>query len=432
MPPAEKDFGFPTNNSGLWPSLDVRTSAVTLFVDRAHAVAPDTSVDERRRGAVVEICRRLDGIPLAIELAASRMQSMTAGEVRDRLDDRFRLLVGRSAVWSTTRRCATRCNGHMTCSTTGEMSLLNRCSVFAGGFDLAGAMAVAGSDDDLATLDLLDALVRKSLLVADRSSGRTRFSMLETIRRFAEEKLVTAQRGGRPHERSRTSLRGPGSESSCLVGQSAAARGLYLVRTRVRELAGRVSMGCRARLISTRRGHCLLLDVPRFLGRTASSRVGGPRSSSSRHGYRSIRDWFSCTSWRRQCYTSGRIADAITHAEAAQREIGSERFDRVPYDFEVSLGGLYAAIGQPERWVELARNVIARGASKHSYAMSSLVLGLLLAGEVDEAIDVSESFHSPAYSADNPQLRSYALFAYGIARRDSRSSTSRTTVCVKL
>ena len=71
-----------------------------------------------------------------------------------------------------------------------EKYLLTRCSVFAGGFDLAGAHAVAGSGDDFATLDLLDRLVRKSLLVAARSSGRTRFSMLETIRQFADEQLV--------------------------------------------------------------------------------------------------------------------------------------------------------------------------------------------------------------------------------------------------
>src|SRR6202008_490326 len=71
-----------------------------------------------------------------------------------------------------------------------EKPLLERCSVFAGGFDLESACAVMGSDDDFATLDLLDALVRKSLLVAERSLGRTRFSMLETIRQFAEEQPV--------------------------------------------------------------------------------------------------------------------------------------------------------------------------------------------------------------------------------------------------
>ena len=145
-------------------------------------------------GAVVEICRRLDGIPLAIELAASRMASMTASEVRDRLDHRFRLLVGsrRGLERHHTLRHAVAWSYDLL--DDAEKSLLERCSVFAGGFDLQSACAVAGFDDsdDYAVLDLLDALVRKSLLVADRSSGRTRFSMLETIRQFAEEQLVAS------------------------------------------------------------------------------------------------------------------------------------------------------------------------------------------------------------------------------------------------
>ena len=141
---------------------------------------------------MVEICQRLDGIPLAIELAASRMASMTASEVRDRLDQRFRLLVGsrRGLERHHTLRHAVAWSYDLL--DDGEKSLLERCSVFAGGFDLQSACAVGGFDgsDDYAVLDLLDALVRKSLLVADRSSGRTRFSMLETIRQFAEEQLV--------------------------------------------------------------------------------------------------------------------------------------------------------------------------------------------------------------------------------------------------
>ena len=137
---------------------------------------------------------RLDGIPLAIELAASRMASMTASEVRDRLDHRFRLLVGsrRGLERHQTLRHAVAWSYDLL--DDAEKSVLERCSVFAGGFDLQSACAVAGSDDidDYAVLDLLDALVRKSLLVADRSSGRTRFSMLETIRQFAEEQLVAS------------------------------------------------------------------------------------------------------------------------------------------------------------------------------------------------------------------------------------------------
>ena len=181
----------------VWPvsSLDVvagtGSPAVELFVERSRAIAPRFSMTDEA-DAVVEICQRLDGIPLAIELAASRMASMTASEVRDRLDDRFRLLVG-------SRRGLAR---HHTLRHTvawsydllddAEKTLLARCSVFAGGFDLQRACAVGGFDgsDDYAVLDLLDALVRKSLLVADRSSRRTRFSMLETIRQFAEDQLV--------------------------------------------------------------------------------------------------------------------------------------------------------------------------------------------------------------------------------------------------
>ena len=181
----------------LWPvpSLDVDagmdSTAVALFVERAQNVSPRFAVGhDGEAAAVVEICGRLDGIPLAIELAASRMASMTAGEVRDRLDQRFRLLVGsrRGLERHHTLRHTVAWSYDLLDDT--EKALLDRCSVFAGGFDLQSACAIMGSDDDFATLDLLDALVRKSLLVADRSAGRTRFAMLETIRQFAEEQLV--------------------------------------------------------------------------------------------------------------------------------------------------------------------------------------------------------------------------------------------------
>jgi len=179
------------------PSLDVGTgidsAAVSLFVERAQGVAPNFSmVHGPEVAAVTEICQRLDGIPLGIELAASRMASMTASEMRDRLDHRFRLLVGsrRGLERHHTLRHAVAWSYDLL--DDAEKTVLERCSVFAGGFDLQSACAVAGSDDrdEYAILDLLDALVRKSLLVADRLSGRTRYSMLETIRQFADEQLV--------------------------------------------------------------------------------------------------------------------------------------------------------------------------------------------------------------------------------------------------
>src|ERR1700736_5369244 len=171
----------------------IDSAAVSLFVERAQGIAPGFSMlDGDEAAAVTEICQRLDGIPLAIELAASRMASMTAGEMRDRLDHRFRLLVGsrRGLERHHTLRHAVAWSYDLLADT--EKTVLDRCSVFAGGFDLQSACAVAGSDDldEYAILEVLDALVRKSLLLAVRSGGRTRFSMLEKIRPFAEEQLV--------------------------------------------------------------------------------------------------------------------------------------------------------------------------------------------------------------------------------------------------
>ena len=140
--------------------------------------------------AVTEICQRLDGIPLAIELAASRMASMTASEMRNRLDHRFRLLVGSRQGLERHHTLRHAVAWSYDLLDDAEKALLERCSLFAGGFDLESACAVAGfGHPEYGILDLLDALVRK-LLVADRSAGRTRFSMLETIRQFAEERLV--------------------------------------------------------------------------------------------------------------------------------------------------------------------------------------------------------------------------------------------------
>ena len=201
----------------LWPvpSLDVGagidSAAVSLFVERARSVALALLAGHAdEAGAVVEICRRLDGIPLAIELAASRMASMTASEVRDRLDDRFRLLVGsrRGLERHQTLRHAVAWSYDLL--DDAEKTLL--ATVFGVRRRIRPPKLPArsaGSDDldDYAVLDLLDALVRKSLLVADRSSGRTRFSMLETIRQFAEEQLVAGGAADRGPDRACPLLR---------------------------------------------------------------------------------------------------------------------------------------------------------------------------------------------------------------------------------
>jgi predicted ATPase len=182
----------------LWPvpSLDVaagiNSAAGQLFVERAQAVKPDFAQGSAAdREAVAEICRRVDGIALAIELAAARMVSMSPQDVCDRLDDRFRLLSG-------SRRGLER---HQTLRHTvqwsydllddDERAVLGCCSVFAGGFDLIAATHVCGDGlDEYVVLDRLDSLVRKSLVTTEQVGGHSRYSMLETIRQFAEEALA--------------------------------------------------------------------------------------------------------------------------------------------------------------------------------------------------------------------------------------------------
>jgi predicted ATPase/DNA-binding SARP family transcriptional activator len=181
----------------LWvvPPLGVQggtaSAAVELFVDRARAVAAGFEGREQAEAeAVEEICRRLDGIPLAIELAAARMVSLTAQDVRDRLGDRFRLLAGsrRGVERHQTLRHAVGWSYDLLDDI--ERTLLQRCSVFADGFDLAAAAEINARVDEYAVLDGLDSLVRKSLLGVEHVAGHARYGMLETIRQFAEDQLA--------------------------------------------------------------------------------------------------------------------------------------------------------------------------------------------------------------------------------------------------
>ena len=198
--------------------------------------------------------------------------------MRDRLDQRFRLLVGSRrglARHQTLRHAVAWSYDHLD---DAEKPLLERCSVFAGGFDLQSACAVTGSDDDFATLDLLDALVRKSLLVADRSSGRTRFSMLETIRQFAEEQLVA--RGEASEIRAAHSRYFAGREADILaLWDSPRQREAYDWFTdRAGQSAHRVSVGRRPGRSGCRRHHRHLCGVARRIWSKPLSRSPGLKS----------------------------------------------------------------------------------------------------------------------------------------------------------
>jgi predicted ATPase/class 3 adenylate cyclase/DNA-binding CsgD family transcriptional regulator len=174
------------------PSLSLDDEAIELFVDRARRARSDFTMTDDDLHAVREICRRIDGMPLAIELAAARVRALSLTEIVASLNDRFRLLTGggRTAVRRQQTLRASVDWSHALL-TESERMLFRRLAAFMGGFDLSAARAVAGGTEveRYQVLDQLTLLVDKSLVVADNTGGRTRYRLLETVRQYALEKL---------------------------------------------------------------------------------------------------------------------------------------------------------------------------------------------------------------------------------------------------
>jgi predicted ATPase len=199
------------------PAPDSTPDSVRLFLERARLHRSDFQVTPHNAEAVANICRRLDGLPLALELAAARVRVLSPDQIAARLGDRFQLLTGgdRTALPRHQTLRATIDWSH-DLLTTSEQGLFRRLSVFAGGFTLEAAEAVCGSgqrapQSSVATpsalpagedvLDLFTHLVDKSLVIADERGGEVRYRMLETVRQYGGDKLEEAGEVGVAHSR---------------------------------------------------------------------------------------------------------------------------------------------------------------------------------------------------------------------------------------
>ncbi|MGD0606896.1 MAG: LuxR C-terminal-related transcriptional regulator [Streptosporangiaceae bacterium] len=199
--------------------------SVQLFAERAVMYRQGFALDAANAAAVAAVCVRLDGIPLALELAAARLGSLSVAEISSRLDQRFRLLTGGSRT-ALPRHQTLRAliDWSHDLLNPGEQAVLGRLSVFAGGWTLEAAEAVtsAGGDGEWQVLDDLAALVGKSLVLAEEIHGSTRYRLLETVRQYAAERLAQrpcaeldeARAAHRDHylalvETAETRLRGP-------------------------------------------------------------------------------------------------------------------------------------------------------------------------------------------------------------------------------
>jgi len=184
--------------------LLARSDAVRLFTERARSVLPGFELTPQNGSAVLEICRHLDGIPLALELAVVRLRALSPEQIRERLDDRFRLLTkGNRADIPRHQTLHALIDWSYHYCTEPERALWGRVSVFSGGFDLIAAEQVCAGDGIAteAVPDLLDALVDKSVLSIHYDGGLVRYGMLETIRQYGQDKLSSS--GGWPALRRR-------------------------------------------------------------------------------------------------------------------------------------------------------------------------------------------------------------------------------------
>jgi predicted ATPase len=189
--------------------------AVQLFVERARSVRPSFTLTPENASAVVQVCRRLDGMPLAIELAAARIRALSVEQIVARLDDAYRLLTGgsRSALpRQQTLRAAMDWSYHLL--SAHEQAFFRRLSVFAGSFSLEAAEAICAGEPGEAydVLDVLASLIEKSLVLVEQRSGAARYRLLETIRQYGQDKLQEFAEAAKVRRHPRLGLREKGLE----------------------------------------------------------------------------------------------------------------------------------------------------------------------------------------------------------------------------
>ncbi len=392
------------------------SDAVTLFVERARAVRPEFGLREpETASAVVEICETVDGLPLGIELAAARMAAMSAVEVRDRLADRFRLLTGSTPGPQRQFTLRNAVEWSYDLLNDAERELLRVTSVFSGGFDLTSLSAVVGAADDVEVLRQLDSLVRKSLVVADHNATRTRYSLFETIRQFAEDRLVDA--GERDHTRDRHAeffahesrarwehWNGPGWRNAVdwveaelgnlrAAYQWSAARGEIDTATDI--AAHAALMGYSVQLFETLAWAEALLAPA-----SAADTRRLPRLYTAAG--------FACFAGRAQAARAN--AHHATELEADPRY---EACEPGYATFVEALGSVYC--GDLDRYVELTEIVAKQFGNDRGYGLAAYVDGLQSCGRVEEALALAEESVAAARSLGNPYWIAYSLWIAGMA-----------------
>ena len=393
------------------------SDAVKLFVERASAARPGFELyDTQNAAAVAEICEALDGLPLGIELAAARMASMSAVEVRDRLDDRFRLLKGseRQPERQQTLRLAVGWSYDLL--SDDERQLLRNASVFSGGFDLAGISSVVEDADDVDVLERLDSLVRKSLVVVNHAAINTRYGMYETIRQFAEEQLLAIGELERMRDRHAAHF---GHEASARYGHWNGPGWRDAVDWVEVELANlrsafRWSMERGQLEVATDvAAHAALMSFSVQLFETVAwAEELLPAATDA--DVRRLPRLYAAAGYA--CFV-GRAEAAAANAHRATELETQSRYDTCAPGYATfieALGEVYC--GHLDRYVQLTGTVAALpGVASQAYGIAAYLDGLQSAGRVDEALELTDSAVAAARELGNPYWIAYTLWIVGLA-----------------
>ena len=402
--------------------------AVSLFVDRARAVNPSFELGRPDTdAALIEICRRLDGLALGIELAAARMVSMTPIDVRDRLDDRFRLLraSGRGEARHQTLRDAVRWSFELLDDV--EKRTLLYASAFRGTFDVGALAALLSHTDEITVLQTLESLVRKSLVVADEVRARSRYRLLDTIRQFALDALketgdlddVLAMHASVFGEQTLArweSWNGPGYADAVdwLEDEFDNLRAAFRfsadhgdVETAVDISAHAVIMGVPIQLFEP------IGWVEEILTPARAAAVPRLPRAYTAAGY---------------CCFVGRPHDAVAHTRAALQLEATADYD----PFEPGLSDLMLALatvytGQLDRYVEITTRLAGMPGSAQAYGITALVDGLQASGRVGEASELVDGALAAARAQGNPYWIAYALWVCGSVYASMDAARARAT-----
>lgn len=392
------------------------SDAVALFAERARSVRPGFGLQDRGAAdAVIEICATLDGIPLAIELAAARMVAMSAVEVRDRLADRFRLfrsVDGRPERQQTLRNAV---GWSYELLHDAEREVLRNASVFAGGFDLAAIIAVTDDADEVDLLGRLDSLVSKSLVLVDQTEVSTRYSTYETIRQFAEEQLAASDELVGRRDRHATHFAGAAVtrwEGSLGPGWRAAADWLETELANLRA-AFRWSVQRGATATATDlAAHSALLGFSVQLFETVEwAEELLPSAAAS--AVRRLPRLYTAAGYA--CFV-GRAQVATTNAHRATELEAQPQYEACEPGYATfieALGQVYC--GNLDRYIELTATVAARSGSNQAYGIAAYLDGLQSAGRIDEALALTDDAIAAARRLGHPYWIAYTLWIVGLA-----------------